>query len=154
MFLQFVKVCSHGDIKLAGSNAIMEGRVEVCLNGLWGTVCDDLWTQVDANVACRQLGYSNLGLWSFFASATIIIYCHTNILFHLNLDATAFSNAYFGQGIIPIVLDNVGCSGSESQLIHCPYDPGTSDCSHSDDAGVRCQAGQTRIYSPNTFSCK
>ena len=61
-------------------------------------------------------------------------------------DATAFSNAHFGQGIIPILLDNVGCSGSESQLTDCPYDPGTSDCSHSDDAGVRCQAGQMYIH--------
>ena len=54
------------------------------------------------------------------------------------VDSTAYSNARFGQGSGLIHLDNVACTGTEDSLLSCTYDADTSDCFHSEDAGVSC----------------
>ena len=52
---------THGAVRLRGSSLEYRGRVEICVNGVWGTVCDDYWDYTDANVVCKQLGFSRFG---------------------------------------------------------------------------------------------
>ena len=58
--------CFTNDIRLIGGSTVNEGRVEVCMNNTWGTVCDDFWGTFDATVACRQLGFSPVGMCWWF----------------------------------------------------------------------------------------
>jgi deleted-in-malignant-brain-tumors protein 1 len=114
MSLCFVVNCSNGDVRLVGGLSEFEGRVEVCWNETWGTVCDDFWSGLDARVVCRQLGYTYT-------------------------DAESFGNAHFGQGSGPILLDDVTCGGNEQSLISCRHRGiGNENCDHNEDAGIRC----------------
>ena len=51
--------CEDGQVRLADGAVNTEGRVEVCFNNRYGTICDDLWDNTDASVVCRQLGFSS-----------------------------------------------------------------------------------------------
>ena len=52
-------------------------------------------------------------------------------------DAIAYRHAYYGQGTVPILLDDVRCTNTESRLIDCPY-TSIDNCVHSEDAAVSC----------------
>ena len=100
--------------RLVGGATQYEGRVELYNGGYWSSVCDDLFGGAEAQVVCRMLGYSTTG-------------------------AQAFGNAYFGQGAGSIILDDVGCSGSETSLFDCSHlSLYSSNCVHGEDVGVRC----------------
>jgi len=55
--------CTDGELRLEGGIAPGEGRVEMCYENQWGTVCDDLWDSRDAGIVCRQLGFFSRGAY-------------------------------------------------------------------------------------------
>ena len=57
-FFKFL-ACNHGDVRLRNGATTFEGRVEICFNGVWGTVTHDWWNWQDAKVVCKQLGIMN-----------------------------------------------------------------------------------------------
>ena len=52
-----VQSCTNGALCLVGGRSSNKGRVEICINGVWGTVCHSSWSSKDARVVCRQLGF-------------------------------------------------------------------------------------------------
>ncbi|KAM7028802.1 lysyl oxidase homolog 2 [Acridotheres tristis] len=99
-------------VRLKGGANTGEGRVEVLRNGEWGTVCDDSWNLVSASVVCRELG---------FGSAK-----------------EAITGARLGQGMGPIHLNEIDCTGFEKSVTDCKFNTESQGCNHEEDAAVRC----------------
>ena len=53
--------CAEGEVRLVGGSNYTQGRVEICMDDVWGTVCDQQWNTVAAGVVCRQLSLASTG---------------------------------------------------------------------------------------------
>ena len=117
------------NIRLADGYTSKEGRVEICLEDpdtsgshVWGSICDDYWTDEEAGIVCKTLGYYN--------SEPI---------------GGRFLKSNFG-GRLPILLDDLVCVGNESNIVDCPVADGgiarnaigVHNCAVSESVGVRC----------------
>ena len=105
-------------VRIEGGHIQGEGRVEIFYRGSWTTVCDHGWDSKDAKVVCKMLGFSSGS----------------------TLQGQSFLNGYYfkqGHGIQRI--SNVRCTGEETSVLSCPLEKPSFDCTHYDDAGVRCE---------------
>ena len=114
-YLLNIVIFPDAPIRLVGGINKLQGRVEIMYQGIWGTICDDGWDDIDATVVCRELGFFN---------------------------GTTTQRAQFESGTAYIWLTRVGCSGSENKLSHCMHSGAghVGNCSHSQDVGIQCIA--------------
>ena len=54
--------CVEGSVRLSSRDIEQEGIPEVCVNGVWGSICDSGWSSIDGLVLCKQLGYDDIGI--------------------------------------------------------------------------------------------
>ena len=132
ILLSFLKAfCKNGTVRLRGGGSYY-GRVEVCVNNIWGTICSDFWDYEDASVVCGQLGHSQYGKYDYHALSPI---------YHTFIVGAIPASGYYTDYVWHFSIIDLNCTGNESNIWNCPYN-GISDfytCPSSHDASVICQ---------------
>ncbi|XP_070172934.1 scavenger receptor cysteine-rich domain superfamily protein-like [Littorina saxatilis] len=107
-------------VRLADGNQPSEGRLEVLIDGGWGTVCDEDFGVAEAKVACTMLGYPGY-------------------------PPKVKTSPSYSEGSGSIAMDlQVSCVGNETSLSQCQYRSQHS-CSHSQDVGIQCSPPVAKI---------
>ena len=90
----------------------------------WGGICDDGFNFEEANVVCREAGFS-LGA------------------------KEVFIGSHFGKGSGHILLDELDCKGDENSILECKFDPwNITDCNDREWVGVSCRIDGTMECDP------
>ena len=121
----------------------------LCVPLLWFTyitlLCEHL-------IACKRININPV-LGDHFMSHNKVILRYKHFLFP-GTQPVLRSSKLYGEGIGEVVLRDLDCTGSESNLLECsrlerPFR--SNDCSHSEDAGVRCGG---KLLAPAVASCQ
>ena len=129
--------CTDGDVRLVNSYSNVHenyGRVEVCIDSTWGTVCNNNWDNKDASVMCRQLGYVPHGMTYF----TVM----DNQSYFVFIGAIPNHQFYVGY-TLSHTIHNVNCKGNESSLFNCSYELNADNnlnCNSNSFATAICQS--------------
>jgi lysyl oxidase-like protein 2/3/4 len=125
-------------LRLVGGKNFYSGRLEVFYDGEWGTICDDGWSELSADVACRTLGFDG------YATG------------YMPVKDVPLNN------ISVIWLSYVQCSGRESRFFECIEEEqwGVENCEHTEDVGVVCYfpppadipSLPLRVFCPDDYS--
>ena len=127
----YIVTVTRVSLRLRNGTGAHEGRVEIFQQGQWGTICDDNWTDVEAGVVCRILGFAlgavdNLGRTQ-------------------DEQGRSLPPLYFGPAAagVQMWLDNVNCKGNETNLLDCPRGGNTAvgvhNCRPNEAVGVQCR---------------
>ena len=109
------------DVRLVNGPDQSSGILQIYFNGVWGTVCQEGFTNIAACVVCRQLGFEG--------GRTLL-----------------FTNFDFATGVV--WLDNVNCSGTEENLNQCGHAPwGVHNCFpvHMLDVNIQCNGEPSHV---------
>ena len=86
--------------------------MEICNNGIWGTVCDNFWGTADAQVACRQLGFPTIGMYKSYLVTNLVFY--HNII---TLRAHSVGHIYVGVYVRMCVDKSTLAADSPSEML-------------------------------------
>ena len=131
-----VKCQNNGDVRLVqtSDDFIYEGRLEIFMNGKWGTVCSKTSNlESVADTACRQLRYKGAFNYGTVTSLDYPIASNSTPIHIGSIDCPSSASIFLSQ-------DGVCSKNYSMHLLRCTIDESvdTSTCTHAEDIGVMC----------------